>query len=156
MRKRGGLNHRDFFQGAGGFNLYFFHGHQGCLIGILRKFGDELHALKFLYDMLHACDLLDDFMQGRPLEAYLDDPLLQSAVERQLIIVGEALSHALRIEPTLEQAITDARLIVGFRNVMVHGYASIKPDAVWGVVDEELVILRREVEALLAAADSER
>jgi uncharacterized protein with HEPN domain len=39
---------------------------------------------------------------------------------------------------------------------MVHGYASIKPETVWGVVDEELATLRREVDSLLASADSER
>jgi uncharacterized protein with HEPN domain len=34
-------------------------------------------ALKFLYDVLQACDLLDEFTKGRSFEEYLDDPLLQ-------------------------------------------------------------------------------
>jgi uncharacterized protein with HEPN domain len=116
----------------------------------------RLEALKFLYDVLQACDLLEEFTKGRSFEEYLDDPLLQSAVERQFIIVGEALFHALRIDPEIEKAITDATLIVGFRHVMVHGYASIKPETVWGVVDEELATLRREVDSLLASAESAR
>ncbi len=113
-------------------------------------------ALKFLYDVLQACDRLDDFTKGRSLEDYLNDPLLQSAVERQFIIVDEALFHALRVDPEIGSAVTDASLIVGFRHVMVHRYASIEAHTVWGIVEEELAALRREVRALLAAAESER
>jgi uncharacterized protein with HEPN domain len=108
-------------------------------------------ALKFLWDIIQACDRLDEFTAGHSLEDYLGDPMLQSAVERQFIIIGEALFHAMRRDPSLEAVITDAQAVVSFRHVMVHGYASIKPATVWGSVQEELATLRREVEALLAA-----
>lgn len=89
---------------------------------------------KFLYDIRQACDLLHDFTRDKSLDDYLSDPLLRSAVERQLMIVGEALSQALKIDPALADAITDARRIVNFRNVIVHGYAAIEPQTVWGIL----------------------
>jgi len=113
-------------------------------------------GLKFLYDIRQACELLVEFTKGRSFEDYLNDSLLRSAVERQFIIVGEALFHAIRLDPSLAHAITDANLIVGMRNVMVHGYASIKPATVWGIVEEGLATLRHEVNILLADADPQQ
>lgn len=107
-------------------------------------------ALKLLYDIDRACTLLATFTAGRSFPDYERDPLLQSAVERQFIIIGEALHRALRLEPALEQRVTDARSIVGLRHVMVHGYAAVEPATVWGVLETGLKTLQREVAALLA------
>ena len=87
---------------------------------------------KFLYDARQACANLQSFVQGKSFSDYLADLLLRSAVERQLMIVGEALMQAGKIEPSLNQSIRDLRQIVGFRNVLVHGYASLNHKTVWG------------------------
>jgi uncharacterized protein with HEPN domain len=113
-------------------------------------------ALKFLYDVLQACDLLEEFTHGKTFEDYENDALLQSAVERQFMIVGEAMFQALRIDPSLEARVSDARRIVNFRHVMVHDYATVDDRTVWGVVQRRLPTLRSEVEALLASAESGR
>ena len=110
-------------------------------------------ALKYLYDIRQACGLLDEFIQGRTFEDYVNDALLQSAVERQFMIVGEALFQMLKVDPSFEQTITDVRRIINFRHVMVHGYATIEHRTVWGIVEKELPTLRREVDALLKEAD---
>jgi uncharacterized protein with HEPN domain len=44
----------------------------------------------FLWDMLQAARRLQEFTAGLSYEAYLESILLQSAVERQLEILGEA------------------------------------------------------------------
>jgi uncharacterized protein with HEPN domain len=106
-------------------------------------------ALKFLYDILQACKLIEEFTRGKSFEDYLHDVLLQSAVERQFTIVGEAVFQALRFDPSVEHGITDARRIVNFRHVMVHDYATVDHSTVWGVVHRRLPTLRDEVEALL-------
>ena len=109
-------------------------------------------ALKYFYDIRQACDLIEQFTRGKSFEEYLGDALLRSAVERQFMIVGEALFQALNVDPSRKKAITDARRIINFRHVMVHGYAAITPATVWGVVQEDLATLRREVETLLVEA----
>lgn len=50
--------------------------------------------------------------------------------------------------------ITDARVIIGFRNVLTHEYAAVDDDAVYGVATEDLATLRRECADLLARADA--
>jgi uncharacterized protein with HEPN domain len=48
--------------------------------------------------------------------------MLRSAVERQFEIIGEALSQLAKIDPAVAARIPDLRRIVGFRNVLIHGY----------------------------------
>jgi hypothetical protein len=59
---------------------------------------------------------------GKTFADYDADPMLRSAVERQLMIVGEALNRLRRIEPELLASITDSRKIIAFRNILGHGY----------------------------------
>ncbi len=54
-------------------------------------------------------------------------------MERQFEIIGEALSQALRLHPDLSNRFTDYRRIVAFRNRLIHGYAFVSGEVVWGV-----------------------
>jgi len=49
----------------------------------------EPHVL--LWDICHAADAVAAFTRGKDLEDYKEDSFLRSAVERQLIILGEAV-----------------------------------------------------------------
>jgi uncharacterized protein with HEPN domain len=108
---------------------------------------------KYLFDIAEACQLLERFVSGRTLEQYAADPMLRSAVERQFEIIGEALHQALRTDPNLADRITDTRRIVAFRNRLIHAYASIADEVVWGVLEASLPVLRREVETLLKESE---
>lgn len=76
--------------------------------------------------------------------------MLRSAVERQFEIIGEALNQLLRREPGLSERISDASVIIAFRNRLIHGYASVSDEVVWGVVERYLPVLSSEVRDLLA------
>jgi uncharacterized protein with HEPN domain len=106
--------------------------------------------LKLFFDMRQACRLIQDFARGKTLEDYNQDALLRSAIERQFIILGEALSQAIRVDPAIEAKIPDARKIVNFRNVIVHGYAKVEVVTVWGIVERFLPPLFARVEELLS------
>ncbi len=64
--------------------------------------------------------------------------MLSSAVERQLEIVGEALSALRRFDPALAGKIPGLPQAVGCRNVLIHGYASVDHQIVWEVVQLHL------------------
>jgi uncharacterized protein with HEPN domain len=106
-------------------------------------------VLTHLFDVAQACDLLERFTEGRRFEEYAADPLLRSAVERQFEIVGEALRRALELDPHLTERITDTSRIIAFRNRLIHGYATVSVEVVWGVLEANLPTLHQEVEALL-------
>jgi uncharacterized protein with HEPN domain len=105
---------------------------------------------KYLFDISRACQRLKDFTAGKALVDYSADAMLRSAVERQFEIIGEALNQALRQEPALGRRISDTSRIVAFRNQLIHGYAEIADDVVWGVLETDLPEISREVDALLA------
>ena len=108
-----------------------------------------LEVRKYLYDILQAGRLLRQFIAGKSFDDYAADPMLKSAVERQFEIVGEALNKAMQIDFELEREISDTRRIIAFRNRLIHGYASVEDQVVWGIVESNLDTLIREAEALL-------
>jgi uncharacterized protein with HEPN domain len=103
----------------------------------------------YLWDMQQAASLIVQFTTGRDLEAYQADIMLRSAVERQFEIIGEALAQLSRLDPSLAARITDHHGIIGFRNILIHGYAIIKDERVWQAIETNLPILLRELDALL-------
>ena len=71
-------------------------------------------------------------------------------VERQFEIIGEALNQMFKRDVSLALCISDPQRIIAFRNCLIHGYADIDHEVVWGVLEANLPTLRREVEALLS------
>jgi len=109
----------------------------------------SLESKKFLYDIQQAADLITQFLESKTFSDYSSDPLLQSGVERQLIVVGEALNRLIKIAPSSIADFTDYKKIIGFRNIIVHGYDIVEDETVWGIIQSNLPQLRDEVKALL-------
>jgi uncharacterized protein with HEPN domain len=103
----------------------------------------------FLWDIANAAGLVEKFVEGKSLHDYLNDDLLRSGVERQLGIVGEAATQALRHFPEVEDQIGDLPKIIAFRNRLVHGYTEISDEVVWAIATVDLPKLRDEVAAIL-------
>lgn len=114
-----------------------------------------LEVKKYLFDIQEACDLLAQFTSGKTLAQYEADPLLRSAVERQFEVVGEALGRMIKLDPAMASSISDHQRIIAFRNRLIHGYADISHDLVWGVLQTNLPKLRREVQELLFSGREE-
>ena len=55
----------------------------------------QREALKYLYDINAAAEKILRFVHGKSEDDYLADELLQSAVERQFEIIGEAMGKLL-------------------------------------------------------------
>lgn len=75
--------------------------------------------------------------------------MLRSAVERQFEIIGESLNRLDRVDPSVAEQIDDLPRIVAFRNVLIHGYATIDDRIVWEVATERLAPLIELVTGLL-------
>jgi uncharacterized protein with HEPN domain len=94
--------------------------------------------------------LLTEFTRGKSFADYQSEALLRAGVERVFITIGEALTQADRLESGLGNVLTGLRQIIGFRNVLVHGYAVVQDATVWGIVENDLPVLKQEVDRLLA------
>jgi len=80
---------------------------------------------KHLHDALKAARLAIEFLGDKQLDAYEADPLLRSAIERQVEIVGEACRRALDDTPALRERIPECVVALAIRNRIAHGYDSI-------------------------------
>jgi uncharacterized protein with HEPN domain len=102
---------------------------------------------KYLSDILLAIDLIIDFISEiDDFSAYQADYKTKSAVERQLVIIGEAVNNY-RKESGGD--INSSIQIVNFRNRLVHAYDSIDDAIVWVIINKHLPGLKIEVEKLL-------
>lgn len=107
-------------------------------------------ARTYLYDIQQAASLVAQFADGRNFDEYLADIMLRSAIERQFEIIGEAMTQLAKLDATLAGRISEHQRIIGFRNILVHAYASIDNGLVWEAIQTKLPILRREIDELLA------
>lgn len=99
---------------------------------------------KFLSDVLMAIELIEDFTKEiKGFNDYERDRKTQSAVERQLVIIGEALNQFKKLEPTI--LIEHDRQIISFRNRLVHAYDSIDSSIVWSILVRHLKPLKAEI-----------
>ncbi len=107
-------------------------------------------AAKLIWDAQQALQRIQRFVARKDFAAYQSDELLRSAVERQFEILGEALNQLSRLDPNMAEKIPDLPRIVAFRNILIHGYASVDDRLVWGVVESRLEPLLDVVAALLS------
>jgi uncharacterized protein with HEPN domain len=110
----------------------------------------RLRTKKYLEDIRMACEGISQFVTGKTVGDYEKDLMLRSAVERQFIIIGEALNQLAYEDRDTAERITDFREIIGFRNVLVHGYDVADDTVVWDTITKDLPILEKEIVKLLA------
>ena len=104
---------------------------------------------KLLFDVEKACKRIEKFVSNCSLDDFLNNEMLQSAVERQSEIIGEALNQALGLDSELSNRISNIRRIIAFRNRLIHGYATVSPTIVWGIVTNDVPVLLSEVRSLM-------
>lgn len=109
----------------------------------------RLESRKYLFDIQQAADSIVAFCSGKRFEQYRADDLLRAAVERKFAIIGEALAKLDRDDPGTAALIPDRGKIIAFRNIIIHGYASVDDRIVWGVIEGDLPSLQSGVAALL-------
>lgn len=103
-----------------------------------------------LWDARGAADVVATITAGKTFADFDSDIVLRSAVERQFEILGEALAQLARVDAAIAAKIPDLRVIVAFRNILIHGYALIDRGRVWRVVENDLPRLRAALNELLA------
>ena len=103
---------------------------------------------KYLYDIIQAIELIEAFTSDiRDFDNYLSDLKTQSAVERQLGIIGEAVNKYENLLPN--SPIINARKIVGFRNRLIHAYDALDQSIVWAIIKNHIVPLKKEISSRL-------
>lgn len=109
----------------------------------------DIEIKTWLYDILNAIIEIEGFLSDPPKEFsdYQKDLKTRRAVERNIEIIGEAISRILDKESSIE--LSNSRKIVDTRNRIIHGYDSVSDDIIWGIIVNHLPVLKSEVQKLL-------
>ena len=103
---------------------------------------------KYLFDIFTSIESVEDYIgDNKVFSEYQNNKLLRRAVERELEIIGEAVSKILKLEPDID--IVNARRIVDTRNWVIHSYDKVDDVIIWGIVINHLPKLKDEVSELL-------
>ncbi len=106
------------------------------------------HEELYLQDVVISIDDVKRFIKGIAEEKFLEDEILQNAVLMKLVVIGEALSkipsEICELYPEIEW-----KPSVGFRNIAVHAYFSVKWSIVWETATNDLQLLRGQILEIL-------
>ena len=106
-------------------------------------------ARAYLADIIESCDAIGIAVSGLNLEGYEANRLVRSSVEREFIIIGEAMVAIGRVAPTTFESITRARRIVDFRNQLTHEYPTVDDALVWAIIEHDIPVLQQESKTLI-------
>ena len=109
---------------------------------------DEYIAV-YLYDVKRAIEEVETYFVDYPMryDVFEKDFLRRSAVERKAEIMGEAINRILKIQPDFP--LPNARTVIDTRNRIIHGYDSVKPEFLWGLIIRHIPALKKDVERLI-------
>lgn len=108
----------------------------------------DIKLKSWLYDILNAINEIELFLSDTTdFSLYQNDLKTKRAIERNLEIIGEAMSRVLHHDDTLQ--LSNSRKIVDTRNRIIHGYDTVSDEVLWGIIINHLPTLKTEVEQLL-------
>jgi uncharacterized protein with HEPN domain len=108
----------------------------------------ELGDKQRVIHILEAINLIEEFLLDKNFQEFKTSKLHQSAVERQLEIIGEASSV---ISESVKNAFpeVDWKPIKSFRNIIANEYFGVSFQILWGVVEKELPLLKIQMMTIL-------
>lgn len=107
----------------------------------------ELETKTWLFDILNAIEEIESFVNSEDFTSFQSDLKTKRAVERDIEIIGEAMSRTLAKDDSID--LTNTRRIVDTRNRIIHGYDTVSDEILWNIIIQHLPILKQEIQNLL-------
>ena len=107
----------------------------------------ELEIKTWLYDILTAIEEVESFIGTQDFASFQSDLKTKRAIERNIEIIGEAMSRILSKDDSIE--LTNTRRVVDTRNRIIHGYDTVSDEILWNIIIQHLPVLKQEIQDLL-------
>ena len=105
-------------------------------------------AIFFLLHIEDAINKIEEFSENISKDDFDSDDLRQSAIIRQVEILGEA-SKNLPIEFTKKYSKTPWQEMARMRDKLIHHYFGVDTDIVWKVLKDDLPALRKQIQEII-------
>ena len=112
----------------------------------------DSYVRDLLSDIVRSIDEINEFSDGLTsvdFKLYLSNKMMRRAIERDLIIIGEAMHDIVKVDHTRVMRIKNSRRVVELRNDVVHSYDDLANEKIWNFIWKELPYLRKEVSHIL-------
>lgn len=110
--------------------------------------------LPYLLHIRDALTLINEWSKGVSFESFLEDKKIQSAIIRQLEIIGEAAKNVSEGSKVMSPDIP-WRPMTDARNVLIHGYFTVDEKKVWDMVQLDIPKLDTQVRGLIEQVEKE-
>lgn len=101
--------------------------------------------VQHIHDAIHA---VERHTAGVSREKFFSSQLIQDAVVRQVLIIGEAANHLSHMFFE-KYSHVPWHAVVGMRNQLVHGYFQVDLDEVWKTIQKDIPMLKKSLENIL-------
>ncbi|MCK5787246.1 MAG: DUF86 domain-containing protein [Candidatus Sabulitectum sp.] len=97
-----------------------------------------------LYDIISAAKEIETFVEDCDFEKFTSNKMLRYAVERQLLVIGEA---ARRLSEDFRNSVSSVpwQAVIGLRNIIAHDYGEVLTERIWLVATRDLKDLITEL-----------
>jgi uncharacterized protein with HEPN domain len=102
-----------------------------------------------LKDIQIAIANIEKYAQ-RGKEEFFENELIQSWILLQLQTIGEA-ARAMNEATRQNYSYIEWRDIIDFRNLLIHEYFRVDLQIVWAIVEQQIPILKSQIETILTA-----
>ncbi|MDP1722342.1 MAG: DUF86 domain-containing protein [Candidatus Gottesmanbacteria bacterium] len=110
----------------------------------------EHNTLLYLSDIREAIEKINEFVSSMSFEAFSRDARTIDAVVRNIEVIGEAARHI--PEPLrLAYPTVPWKQVVGARDKVVHEYFGIDLEVIWKTIQDDLPVLKREIDLMIKA-----
>lgn len=110
------------------------------------------HDMVLMLDMLLAGQNILEFTAGMAQDAFFANRMAQSAVIRELQVIGEA-ARLISDETQARYPEIAWRQITGMRNRVIHEYFDVKLPVVWDVIQNDIPALVARLESIVPPED---
>ena len=105
--------------------------------------------MSYLWDMRKYALEITGFMDGIVYKKFVENKMIRYAVERLLLIVGEAAGHVSK-EFQEEHSEIEWAQIIGLRNILAHEYGEVKMDKIYLAATKAIPALLQKLEPFLS------
>ncbi|NOQ23017.1 MAG: DUF86 domain-containing protein [Candidatus Aegiribacteria sp.] len=97
-----------------------------------------------LYDIISAARDIELFIEDCDFENFSSNKMLRYAVERQLLVIGEA---SRRLSEDFRNGVSSVpwQAVIGLRNIIAHDYGEVLTERIWLVATRDLKDLLKKL-----------
>ena len=107
----------------------------------------EKNNLVFIEHILESINAIEDFSKDIFKEELSSNRLKQSAIVREIEIIGEAVKN---LSANLKEKHNEIEWkdIAGTRDKMIHHYFGVDLNIVWNIIKRDIPILKKQIEKI--------